>query len=558
MKAVELSQVCFKYFRGEEQALRDISFDCDRGESMAVIGRTGAGKSTLLRCFNRLVPASIKGEFKGMVQVLGEDVSGKRPFELASRVGLVLQDFEGQLFSTTCEQDVAFGPENLGLPRDEILQRIDASLDAVGLAGLRRRDSSTLSGGQKQRLAIASVLALKPSVLVMDEPVTDLDPEGRADVEALTKKLCEQGFTVIIAEHETGVLAKCDRLMGIENGAKVWDGTCGEAMGDAARLESLGVRPPDLVSVMEGLGLSERPLDVEDAGEILKQKGHVLEDAHEKQGERSKGPPAIIMDNVSHRYPNGVEAVSGVSLEIREGEFVAVLGRNGSGKTTLVKHINGLLKPTRGAVEVEGRNTGDVRVSELGKRVGYVFQDPDHQIFAGRVFDEVAFAPRNFGFNEEEIAAKVEDSLELVGLSGKEDADPYLLTKGERQRVALASIIAAQPPVIVMDEPTTGLDYPAQRSVMELLKRLNQKGTTFIIITHALWVAAEYADRCVLLNEGRTIAEGAARRVLTEEETLNKAGLAMPDAAALGRILGGRTHTVEALLSSIKKPDARQ
>ncbi|MFO8055918.1 MAG: energy-coupling factor transporter ATPase [bacterium] len=553
MRTVELEGVGFKYLRSEDRALRKIDLSCAEGERTAIIGRTGAGKSTLLRCCNRLVPASYKGEFQGTVRLLGEDVSDKKPFELAAKAGMVLQDFESQLFSTTCEQDVAFGPENLGLPRDEIRQRITNSLRAVGLEDLRRRDSSTLSGGQKQRLAIASVLSLNPSVLLLDEPVTDLDAEGRADIESLTEDLCQQGFTVIMAEHETGLLQHADRLIGLDGGDKVLDAPCREVLWKPAELERLGVRPPDLVVIMDGLGLSERPRDINEAGRLLHEKGFTLETLQEAEGAGNQGPPLISMEDVHHTYQNGVEALSGISLDIKEGEFVSVLGRNGSGKTTLVKHINGLLKPIRGEVKVDDKDTREARVSELGRMVGFVFQDPDHQIFAGRVFDEVAFAPRNFGFGESEVRERVGRSLELVGLSHKEDADPFLLTKGERQRVALASIIAADPPVIVMDEPTTGLDYPAQRAVMDLLKELNHKGTTVIMITHALWVAAEYADRCVLLHEGRVLKEGPARLVLTEQELLNKAGLAMPEAAALGLAMGGRVLTAEEFLAATKK-----
>ncbi len=557
MRAVELSQVGFRYLRSEQWALRDIDLCCKSGERVAVIGRTGAGKSTLLRCCNRLVPSSIKGEFKGAVRILGEDVSSCKPFELAAKVGMVLQDFESQLFSTTCEQDVAFGPENLGLPRDEILRRIDGSLRAVGLDELRTRDSSTLSGGQKQRLAIASVLSLNPSVLLLDEPVTDLDPEGRADVEAITADLCERGLTVMVAEHETGMIERAHRVAGLDEGEKVLDEPSSDVLWERERLERLGVRPPDLVAVMQGLGLSERPANVNEACRILKDKGFATAASFETPLEKPASAPVISMDDVCHCYPNGVEALSGIGLDISDGDFVALLGRNGSGKTTLVKHLNGLLKPSRGAVHVAGRDTREAGISELGGRVGFVFQDPDHQIFAGRVFDEVAFAPRNFGFDESEVKERVGRSLELVGLCGKEDADPFLLTKGERQRVALASILSADPPVIIMDEPTTGLDYPAQRAVMDLLKKLNQKGTTVIIITHALWVAAEYAKDCLLLNEGRVIKQGPARQVLTEEEGLNRAGLALPVVAELGRAMNIRALSADDLVSSLKRPNGK-
>lgn len=559
MKAIDLQSLRFRYRGAATDALAGVDFHAEEGERVAVIGLTGAGKSTLLKCVNRLVPASCRGEFAGRVALFGEDVAGKRVAELAGTVGMVLQDFESQLFSSAAELDAAFGPENLGLSGEEIRRRVTESLRAVGMEPYRRRDPATLSGGQKQRLAMATVLALHPRILCLDEPTTDLDPEGREEVAALLKTMCGQGLTVLLAEHEMDLLAGADRIAGIERGEKIFDCAAGEVLGDTELLASFGVRPPDLAVLMKELGFTERPGTAHEAAALLKSKGMIIRPGAAVDLARSdataapEGRELIRIEGLSHTYPNGVEALRNVSLTVRSGEFVAVLGRNGSGKTTLVKHINGLLKPSAGAVMIEGADTRALPAAALGKKVGFVFQDPDHQIFAARVFDEVAFAPRNHGRSEAEVKERVTRALSQVGLAGSEDRDPFLMTKGERQRVALAGVLSADPEVIILDEPTTGLDYPAQRAVMELLLELNREGRTVITITHALWTAAQYARRIVVMSDGKVIGDGSARRILSDTDLLARAGLRLSAVTGLGLELGAPVLTVKELMDSLDR-----
>ncbi|HUT52876.1 MAG TPA: energy-coupling factor transporter ATPase [bacterium] len=559
MRAVELQEVRFRYRGADADALAGVGVHADAGERVAVVGLTGAGKSTLLKCVNRLVPASYRGEFAGKVALFGEEIAGKRVAELCGTVGMVLQDFESQLFSSAAELDAAFGPENLGLGGDEIRRRVTQSLRAVGMEHLRRRDPATLSGGQKQRLAIATVLSLHPRVLCLDEPTTDLDPEGREEIASLLKSLCGGGLTALLAEHEMDLLAGADRIVGLAAGKKMFDCAAGEVLWDPGLLSSFGVRPPDLAVVAGELGLVERPGTVDEAAALLKSNGIGIRPGAADELVRAdaaaaqEGRELIRIEGLGHTYPGGVESLSGVDLTIRAGEFVAVLGRNGSGKTTLVKHINGLLKPTAGAVLIEGQDTRALKAAALGQRVGFVFQDPDHQIFAGRVFDEVAFAPRNHGLPEAGVKERVTRALAQVGLAGREDRDPFLLTKGERQRVALAGVLAAEPEVIILDEPTTGLDYPAQRAVMELLKALNNEGRTVIVITHAIGTAAEYARRIVVMSDAAVIGDGPGRRILSDEALLSRAGLKMPAILALGRAMGADTLTSAQFLAALDR-----
>lgn len=558
MNAFDLKGIRFRYRGQERDALSGVDFSAREGERVAVIGLTGAGKSTLLKCMNRLVPASNRGAFVGSVKILGEDIGGRRPAEMAGRVGIVFQDFESQLFSTTAELDAAFGPENLGLDAREIRARVDRALAAVGMEALRNRDPSTLSGGQKQRLAIATVLSLEPKILCLDEPVTDLDPEGRREVGALTAELCGQGLTVVLAEHEIDLIRSADRIVGLASGEKVMEADCSKALWDESMLEKMGVRPPDLVRVFTGLGLGKRPHDAAEAAEVLAKEGIRLRPGFAKELEErdakaraKEGGILLQAESLVHSYPNGVRALDGLDLSVREGEFVALLGKNGSGKTTLVKHINGLLRPTEGSVRMCDKECVAEGTARLARQVGLVFQDPDHQIFAGRVIDEVAFGCRNFGMSDSEARDRSQKALSLVGLSGYDERDPFVLTKGERQRVALASVLAAEPPMIILDEPTTGLDYPAQRAVMELLAELNQEGRTVIVITHAMWVAAEYARRCVVMSDGKVLADGPTRAVLSDREAMNRAGLAPPEVTGL--VAGASLVRVEELLEAASR-----
>jgi len=543
--AIVVKGLRFKYLRGAKAALDGIDLEQGRGEVIAVVGRSGAGKSSLLLCLNRIIPNFYAGDFAGEINILSEPIAGKRTFELASQVGLVLQDFESQLFSTRAELDVAFGPENLGIPRQQMAGRIDAALEAVGMTELRNRAPESLSGGEKQRVAIAAVLALEPEILLFDEATTDLDPLGREQVRGVIRKLKEQGRTIIIVDHEPEGLAPADRIVILNEGKVLASGERENILTDPELLTANGIRPPEMAELFKTLGVYSKELDPAKAAAFLKTQGYSLRsDAlsaiRKADDERAnnRGEVLIAVNGLEHVYPNGNQALFKVDLEVRAGDFLAVIGQNGSGKTTLVKHLNGLLGATRGAVHFSGREVRPEMVSELGREIGFVFQNPDHQIFCSRVFDEVAFGPKNFGFSAAEIKDRVAQSLELVGLSGREKENPFLLTKGERQRLAIASVLSADPKVLVLDEPTTGLDYTEQLRVMELLSSLNRDGRAIIIITHTLWLVARYASRAAVMADGKKILEGTSRAVLSRHEILCEASLIPPEITRFGIEIG--------------------
>ncbi len=541
--AIEAQKISFKYLRSTQPALSQVDYVQNIGEAVGICGRSGAGKSSLLFCLNRIIPEFFAGEFSGKVRILGEDISGLRTYQLAEKVGIVLQDFESQLFCSRAELDIAFGPENLGISREEISKRIESALETVGIKKLRKRAPETLSGGEKQRLAIASVLALEPQILIFDEATTDLDPVGKEQIWELVEKFKEQNKTIIIVEHEPEALFNMNRIVILEKGEVVAEGGRDEILSQPFLLKKYGVKPPQISELFYHLGIPYKPMDTAQASKILKEQGFCVDDEKAKeilsQEEKIKPNSALFeISSLYHTYPNQVNALKGIDLEIYEGDFLAIVGQNGSGKTTLVKHLNGLFLPTKGQVKYKGREIKKGDITWLSQKIGFVFQNPDHQIFSSRVYDEVAFAPRNYGFTEQEINRQVEWALDLVGLTGKEDANPFLLTKGERQRLAIASVLSADPEVLILDEPTTGLDYQEQVRVMELLKRLNQEGRTIIIITHTIWLVAEYAKRAVVMAEGEIITDGAPREIFVKSDVMERADLKPPEITELGIKMG--------------------
>jgi energy-coupling factor transport system ATP-binding protein len=567
-KAVWFENLSFVYQGANKKAIDSVFLEIEEGDFVTWMGHTGAGKSTLMYCLNALIPSFVRGKLEGKAVVLGRDISQSRTAEMSGDVGLVFQDFEAQLFSTNVELEIAFGLENLGVPRDEMKRIIDELLPLVRLEELRDREPSTLSGGQKQRLAIASVLAMRPRLLAMDEPTTDLDPIGKREVLQLARRLRGRGMTMILIEHETEEALNSDKVVLFKEGRLLGEGPPAEILSDCQLLVEAGVPPLSVAEFFSRLpecpagGNGRLPLTVEEAISEFERRLKLRPSAAQILEERDRrlgrgGEPALRLEGAHYRYPLGVEALKGADLEIKEGEFVAIIGQNGSGKTTLVKQFNGLLRPTSGRVEIFGRDVGELSPRERAERVGYVFQNPDHQIFAPTVFEEVAFGPRNFGLSEKEVRENVEEALAAVNLIGYEGEDPFLLTKGERQRVAVASVLAVKPRVLILDEPTTGLDYLQQRSMMEMVRSLNQRGHTILIVTHSMPTVAHYAHRTIVLNEGRVLMDDTTRRVFAREEELEEVFLRPPQIVRFGNRLGITPLTVEEMLKVVEPIEVR-
>ena len=558
---VSIKNLKFRY-RGEKKiALDDISLDINKGEFMVIMGASEAGKSTLSTCINGLIPHYTRGAIKGEVIVQGVNTQESSVPQLAENVGIVFQDFEAQLFSTNVELEVAFGPENFAIPREEIGLRIEENLKYVGLEDFRDRPPFTLSGGQKQKLAIASVLAMKPTILVMDEPTTDLDPISKQGVFDITNQLRQRDdITLIAVEHETEEALYADRIALIQDGKLVRVGPMEEILREVDLLEKLGVMPLGIPKFYKMMGHPELPLTTDEGLKAFAETGWKVDEskyaqivAKEKQAAQHDEQPLLQCRNVEHVYPNGVKALNGIDLDIYEGEIVAIVGQNGSGKTTLAKHLNALLIPTNGEVKVNGLDTEEQGVFKIGQKVGYVFQNPDHQIFSELVYDEVAFGPRLREIPEEEVDQRVKEALEAVGLTGFEEEDPFSLTKSGRQRVAVASVLAVKPDVLILDEPTTGLDYKEQRSMMDMVRRLNEQGSTIIFVTHHMWVVAEYAHKVFVIKDGQILLDGTTRDVFAQEETLKDSFLRPSHFVQFNNQLGKTFLYPEEMISCINR-----
>jgi energy-coupling factor transport system ATP-binding protein len=582
-----LEQVSFTYRGADARAIDGARLVHRAGETIAIVGPSAAGKSTLVKCLNRIVPGFEDGILEGTIRIGGRELGGQRVCDVAPLVGMVFQDFESQLFSSSVASEVAFAMEQRRFDRAMMRSRVRDALSAVGLAGFEGRDPATLSGGEKQRLAIAAVMALRPRVIVLDEPTTDLDPQGRAEIFTLLEELRAQGLCLVIIEHDLEALRRCDRIILLREGKIVADAAPAELLPRVDLLEQCGVRPTDLDRLCHRLqvrpplptidhveamirgkygisGVSPGSLapSLRDPGAAAQPAAKVARtpaiaggsDSGACGREDEAGGPALIeARELSYAYPHGNVALHGVSLTIREREFLAIVGQNGSGKSTLAKLIAGLMRPTTGELKLQGRDRAAYAPAESAREIGFVFQNPDYQIFAATVEDEIAFGPRNFGLPKDEIARRVESVLKAVGLDPLRRRDPFLLGKGERQRLAVAGALALRPRLLLLDEPTTGLDYREQRRMMDLLAELNRDGVAIAIITHAPWLVATYARRVVMLRGGEKVFDGAVRAFFARQDLLANSAFRPPEVTALGLRLGLLALSVEELANLIEE-----
>jgi energy-coupling factor transport system ATP-binding protein len=534
---IRLTDVRFHYRQAIQPALRGVNLELAAGQTVALTGKTGAGKTTLARACTGLVPFLLKGELSGRVDLFGVPLTRAARYEAARRTGLVFQDFEAQLFSTTLRSEVAFALECRGVPRHEMQRRVDENLARVGLAEFADREPAALSGGQKQRLAIAGLLAVAPELLILDEPTTDLDPVGKQEVMALLAELAAEGRSILLIEHETDLLRQADRLVFFADGAVAVDAPRRQFDAHAGDLPRFGVRPPDLYRLWSLLGLPAPPRAVGEALRALRESGFTP-DPSRLPPRPAASPVLFALDNVTFAYPHSPPVFTDLNLTLGRGEAVAILGANGAGKTTLVGLLNGLRRPARGRVVFDSEDIAARRVSELGRRIGYVFQNPDHQLFAPTVREEAAFSLKVRGVPESEWPARITRALARVGLTGVDEQDPFVMTKGERQKLALASVLVHEPEVVILDEPTTGLDGEEQEAMIALLHELKQQGHTLILITHSMDTALAVADRTIVMADGRILADGPTPQVFAQDSTLAQAHLRAPVAAQLSAALG--------------------
>lgn len=543
--------------------LGGIDLEVERGEFVSIMGPTGVGKTTLCLALNGIVPQSTGGTIRGEVVVAGLNTRQHPVPELAAWVGIVFQDPESQFFNMTVEDEVAFGPESLGLDPSEIRERVDWALAVVGMSPHRQRSPFQLSGGEKQRVAIAAILAMTPRILVLDEPTSGLDPIGKAEVFRVVRELKQQRqMTIVLVEQESEKIAEfSDRVVVLWDGRVALADTPDRVFAQVELMHEIGLAVPQ-VSELAHLFNTRRGThyvftSLEDACQALvpSETSEVFcsreIDTDDPFGTRNSKPvtrnPAIVVQDLWYSYGDGVTALRGIDLEIEDGDYVAVIGQNGSGKTTLVKHFNGLLKPTRGRVLVRGlgdhgglpllRDTADLTVGQLAQTVGYVFQNPDYQIFCDTVRQELAFGPRNLGLAEAEVERRVEEALARFGLEQYADHPPALLGYGLRRKIGVAAVYTMRPRIFILDEPTTGLDWRGTVELMELIGEMHRNGHTIILVTHDMRLVAGFSQKCLVLREGRILTCDDTRTVFRHPEVLRDTQIEPPQITELARRL---------------------
>ncbi len=578
---ISVRNLTFAYMGSERQVLRDVSFDIEEGSVTAFVGQVGAGKSTLFRTLNGLIPSIIEGDLTGEIIVAGQSVKDKDTAQMARYINCVFDDPSQQIVSLTAEEDVAFGPANLNLPREEIWARVREAMERVNLKGFEKRDPRSMSGGEMQLLALAGMLAMRPQVIALDEPVAMLDPIGKASMLQAVRELKNaSGTTILISESGTDVEAVCefaDHVVLMHEGQVLAHTTPGELYANRELVERLQLKVPQVARVCH---LLDRTMIPGRVPVTLEEGRAFIKDLFQKTGARvtpeqaaqyacdppealapSSQEPAIIIKNVHHvfdTYPP-VHALKGINLEIKKGDFVALLGQNGSGKSTLSFHLVGVEKPTNpdATILVNGVDVCKAPQSDVVQQISYLFQNPANQLFCQTFGEEVVFGPQAIGCTLEEAEERGRQALRDVGLEDAWDGYTLSVDRSAESLLAMASVLAMKPSILIADEPTGGLDYRTGSRVMETLRELNRQGHTIIVITHDMDLAVTYAKRIVILRHGEIFMDGTPREIFCQPERLAETRLAPPQVTVLAQSLAelGFPHnvmTVEEFVALVK------
>lgn len=500
---INIKDLSFRYQSRVQPAIQHLSFSVNPGEVLLLAGSSGCGKTTLMRCINGLIPNAYQGDISGDITLFGQSVFQMEMAEISQTVGTILQDPERQILGTYVLNDVAFGLESLGMPRDEIINRVDQALDRMGILHLRDRETFGTSGGEKQKIALAGVLAMKPKILLLDEPLASLDPASAHEALLIFRQLADEGLSVMIVEHRVeDVLAiQPERVIYMDEGVISYEG---DRVGLLQAVDYTRIKLP--AEVVLERAQSDPPPQFQP---VLVKEQIQLEEL-------------VKFDHVHFRYGEDLPYVlEDINFKINKGDVIAILGHNGSGKTTMVKHALGLLKPSQGHVYLEGSDTRKITVATAAKSVGYVFQSPTQMLFAPTVADELAFGPKNLGMAKDEVQKNIEWAIETVNLQEELDSPPLALSFGQQKRISIAAVLSMHSRILMMDEPTAGQDYWNYRTFMDAI--LQMPGFDAIIfITHDLDLALIYANRILILYDGRIVADGPPQEVLSDETRLKE------------------------------------
>lgn len=514
---LRIENLSFRYRSRSELALKNINLSVEAGQVLLIAGASGCGKTTLARCINGLIPRSYKGELTGRILIQGQDIRALSLARISQLIGTVLQDPERQILGTKVLNEVAFGLENLQLSRKEILQRVDAALERLKISHLRERETFHLSGGEKQKVALAGVLAMQPSLLMLDEPLASLDPASAQETLDIVRQLADEGMTILLIEHRVeDVLRIAPEQTIYMTGGEI------RYFGPTAGLE-------------EAVDYSEIKLPAEKIIQRAARTRPTPPPPPRLTGRSTTSSrPLVRFENVSFGYETERSVLQGVNLSIHPGEIVAILGPNGAGKTTLVKHAIGLLKPKSGKVWIDEQDTHSLSVAQIAGQLGYVFQSPSHMLFAPTVHEELSFGPTNLNHKPEAIAQQVQEALQIVNMSGMENIAPLSLSFGQQKRVSIAAILAMRSRILVMDEPTAGQDY---RNYMQFMDAIMQMPNfdAILFITHDVDMAVIYATRVLLVNNGQIVADGSPAEVLSDFDRL-RANRVVPTSLLLANL----------------------
>ena len=537
-KYISFNQFTFQYDAQAEATLKDISFDIAKGEKVLILGPSGSGKSTLAQCLNGIIPNIHKGQAQGQVRIDGQDIFKQSIYDKSQLVSTVLQDPDGQFIGLTVAEDLAFALENDCADQSEMKDKVALWAERLDLTSLLNHRPQDLSGGQKQRVSLAGVLIDESPILLFDEPLANLDPKsGQETIDLIDKIHKEVGATTIIIEHrlEDVLYRPVDRILLVNEGELIFNGSPDELLSSTLLLEN-GIREPLYVTVLRQLGFDTRDAQNLSQLDALDLSDLVLPDRVLKDKRDSSSDSILKVEGLSVSYGDNPAIIEDMSFSLKKGERLAIVGKNGAGKSTLAKALCGFV-PSQGKLTYKGQDISQDSIAERSERIGFVLQNPNQMISQTMIFDEVALGLRLRGIEETEVEERVHEVLKTCGLYSFRKWPISALSFGQKKRVTIASILVLKPEIIILDEPTAGQDYKTYTDIMNFLDSLQKQGHTIVMITHDMQLMLEYSDRCLVVVEGKIIADDNPVTILNQKDLLESANLKQTSLYTLGQKL---------------------
>ena len=537
-KYISFNQFTVQYDAQAEATLKDISFDIVKGEKVLILGPSGSGKSTLAQCLNGIIPNIHKGQAKGQVRIDGQDIFKQSIYDKSQLVSTVLQDPDGQFIGLTVAEDLAFALENDCANQSEMKDKVALWAERLDLTSLLNHRPQDLSGGQKQRVSLAGVLIDESPILLFDEPLANLDPKsGQETIDLIDKIHKEVGATTIIIEHrlEDVLYRPVDRILLVNDGTLLFNGSPDELLSSTLLLEN-GIREPLYVTVLRQLGFDTRDAQNLSQLDALDLSDLVLPDRVLKDKRDSSSESILKVEGLSVSYGDNPAIIDDMSFSLKKGERLAIVGKNGAGKSTLAKALCGFV-PSQGKLTYKGQDISQDSITERSERIGFVLQNPNQMISQTMIFDEVALGLRLRGIEETEVEERVHEVLKTCGLYSFRKWPISALSFGQKKRVTIASILVLKPEIIILDEPTAGQDYKTYTDIMNFLDSLQKQGHTIVMITHDMQLMLEYSDRCLVVVEGKIIADDNPVTILNQKDLLESANLKQTSLYTLGQKL---------------------